>query len=63
MNTGFLLLYWYSTRKIKQVKTQDTEVHAGQLHDNRMVFVLGFRHVKCNTEMNFEIGNTIDSSH
>lgn len=63
MNMGFLLLYLYTTCKIKQVKTRDTEIHTGQLHDNRIVFVLGFRHVKCKTEMNFEIGNTIDSSH
>lgn len=61
MNTGFLLMYWYTICKIKQVKTQDTAMHIGQLCDNRIVFVLCFRHVIYNTEMNFEIGNTIGS--
>lgn len=60
---SFLSIYWYTTCKIKQVETQDTAIHGGQLYDNRIVFVLGFRHVICNTEMNFEIGNTVGSSH
>lgn len=63
MNMSFLSMYWYTTCKIKQVETQDIAIHTGQLYDNRIVFVLGFRRVIYNTEMNFEIGNTVGSGH